>query len=473
LEARVTAGSDDAEENTATGKMNRGSSDLELVEQGVKDQLMGIRFNGLSISAGATITNAYIQFQVDETDSRTTNLMITGHATDNASTFTTATGNISNRDQTNAVVDWSPVPWTTVGEAGSDQQTPDITSLVQEIVGRPGWSSGNSLAVIITGSGRRPAESYDGDVAGAPSLHIEYTLGTATNQAPTVNAGTDQSVSLPTGGNVDAVLNGTVSDDGLPAPADVTTTWSQVSGPGAVIFGDVNAEDTSANFDTAGSYVLRLTADDGDLSSFTEITVTVNAAGGATTVEVRVSANNDDAEENSATGKMNRGSTDLELVDQGSLFQQVGMRFNGLSIPQGATITNAYIQFQADETHSGATTLTIEGEATDDAQTFTNTNGNISSRNLTGATVNWAPAPWTTVGEAGSNQQTPDLTSVVQEIVDQSGWSSGNSLVIIINGSGRRAAEAHEGDASGTPLLHVEYQFSPVLPVPVPGSAPA
>lgn len=62
---------------------------------------------------------------------------------------------------------------------------------------------------------------------------------------------------------------------------------------------------------------------------------------------------------------------------------------------------------------------------------------------------------------------------MVQEIVDQSGWSSGNSLVIIINGSGRRAAEAHEGDASGTPLLHVEYQFSPVDPVPVPGSAPA
>jgi hypothetical protein len=458
LEARVTAGSDDAEENTATGKMNRGSSDLELVEQGVKDQLMGIRFNGLTIPAGATITNAYIQFQVDETDSRTTNLMITGHATDNAPTFTTANANISSRNRTNAVVDWSLVPWTTVGEAGPDQQTPDITSLVQEIVERPGWSSGNSLAVIITGSGRRPAESYDGDVAGAPTLHVEYTQGTVTNQAPTVNGGSDQSVSLPAGGNVDAILNGTVSDDGLPIPVGVTTTWSQVSGPSTVIFGDANAEDTSANFDTAGSYVLRLTADDGDLSSFAEITVTVNAAGSATIVEVSVSASNDDAEEKTATGKMDRGSSDLELVDQGSNNQLVGMRFNNLSIPQSATITNAYLQFQVDETHSGSAALMIEGEATDDAQAFTTANGNISSRNLTGATVNWAPAPWTTVGDTGADQQTPDLTSVVQEIVDRSGWSSGNSLVIIISGNGLRTAESFNGDAAGAPRLHVEYQ---------------
>jgi hypothetical protein len=58
------------------------------------------------------------------------------------------------------------------------------------------------------------------------------------------------------------------------------------------------------------------------------------------------------------------------------------------------------VQFQADETHSGATALTIEGEATDHAVTFVRADGNISSRSRTGATVAWAPAPWPTVGEA-------------------------------------------------------------------------
>ena len=69
---------------------------------------------------------------------------------------------------------WSPLPWTTMGEAGPDQRTPDISQIIQEIVSRPDWSSGNSLAFIITGTGKRVAESYNGDQGGAPLLHVEF-----------------------------------------------------------------------------------------------------------------------------------------------------------------------------------------------------------------------------------------------------------------------------------------------------------
>jgi hypothetical protein len=61
-----------------------------------------------------------------------------------------------------------------VGEVGPDQQTPDIAPIIQEIVNRPGWSSGNSLVIIVSGTGERVAESYRGDPAGAPLLHVEY-----------------------------------------------------------------------------------------------------------------------------------------------------------------------------------------------------------------------------------------------------------------------------------------------------------
>ncbi len=81
---------------------------------------------------------------------------------------------------------------------------------------------------------------------------------------------------------------------------------------------------------------------------------------GAVTTEIRVSANTDDAEERD-TGTMYLTSSDLELVfDRGD--QTVGMRFNGVDIPQAATITKAYVQFKVDEVNSGATFLTIEGE---------------------------------------------------------------------------------------------------------------
>jgi hypothetical protein len=172
----------------------------------------------------------------------------------------------------------------------------------------------------------------------------------------------------------------------------------------------------------------------------------------------QVSASSDDAEENTATGKINRGSSDLELVDQGALLQLVGMRFNSLSIPQGATISNASIQFQTDETHSGITNLLIEGQATENALTFTNANANISTRDRTNAIIEWDPKSWTIVGETGRNQQTPNIKSVIQEIIERPGWTSGNSLVIIISGSGQRAAESFNGDAGAAPVLHVEYQ---------------
>ncbi|MEE9345977.1 MAG: hypothetical protein V3U88_10260, partial [Methylococcales bacterium] len=178
----------------------------------------------------------------------------------------------------------------------------------------------------------------------------------------------------------------------------------------------------------------------------------------AVIVKSRIAASSDDAEENTSTGKVKPNSSDLELGNQDQKNQLVGMRFNGLNIPQGATITNASIHFQADETHSEATSLMIEGEATDNALTFTNANSNISTRALTGATIDWAPAPWTTEGEAGAAQQTPNIAPIIQEIVERPGWSSGNALVVIISGSGRRNAESFNGDPAGAPVLHVEYQ---------------
>lgn len=69
---------------------------------------------------------------------------------------------------------WSPAPWTVVGAAGLDQRTPSLTTLVQQIVNKPAWASGNSMAFIIRGSGERTAEAIDGDVNGAARL--EHSL---------------------------------------------------------------------------------------------------------------------------------------------------------------------------------------------------------------------------------------------------------------------------------------------------------
>ncbi|HET9713325.1 MAG TPA: discoidin domain-containing protein, partial [Pyrinomonadaceae bacterium] len=91
------------------------------------------------------------------------------------------------------------------------------------------------------------------------------------NFAPTVNAGADQNVSLPNS----ASLNGSVNDDGLPAGSTLTTTWSKVSGPGDVTFGNASVTVTTASFSAPGAYVLRLTASDSELTTSAELTIVV------------------------------------------------------------------------------------------------------------------------------------------------------------------------------------------------------
>ncbi len=106
---------------------------------------------------------------------------------------------------------------------------------------------------------------------------ITVNAALPTNQAPQVTSGGNQTITLPAG----ATLAGSVTDDGLPVNATVTTTWTQQSGPG---HGDVcergePAAATTATFSVARhAMCLRLTADDTALSAFADATITVNAA---------------------------------------------------------------------------------------------------------------------------------------------------------------------------------------------------
>lgn len=156
-----------------------------------------------------------------------------------------------------------------------------------------GSSSNTSLVpdenILFAGSGANrtvtvtPAVNQSGTATitvtvsdGSLSANASFILTvTAVNVAPVVSAGPDRNVVLPD----TASLQGTVTDDGLPSGAVVMQTWSTVSGHGTVTIADPAAVHTTASFSIPGTYVLRLTASDGTLSAFDEMTVTVHAAG--------------------------------------------------------------------------------------------------------------------------------------------------------------------------------------------------
>lgn len=282
---------------------------------------------------------------------------------------------------------------------------------------------------------------------------FELSVPAAGNVAPSVDAGPDQTIVLPDA----AILQGSVADDGQPdPPGETASEWSTASGPGTVAFADPAAPSTTATFSTDGTYVLRLSADDSEAQGSDTTTVTVLPEGSITpeVVEVRVAASSDDAEEK-ATGVVRLGRTDLYLVLRGSSNQTVGLRFTGVAVPAGATIVNAYVQFRVDEVTTGATSLVIEGQDADSPGTFTTATGDISSRPRTSESVGWVPPAWPTVNEAGPDQRTPNLAAVIQEIVDRSGWASGHPLVLVVTGTGKRAADSFNGGWG--PLLHIEY----------------
>jgi PKD repeat protein len=835
LNRAVATGLDDVEERGSS--MSMDSSDLELTVDGTTNQVVGMRFTNITVPRNAAITNAYVQFTVKETSTGAAPLTIAGQAADTAAAFTTTSKNVSSRARTQATVAWNPAEWPTLRAQGTDQRTPNIAPIVQEIVNRAGWDTGNAVAVVVTGSGRRCAYSFEGGAASAPVLHIEYTTGDPsppTNQAPTANAGPDRDVTQPaaaalagtisddglpnppatltaawtkvsgpgtvtfanasaaatsatfsaagtytlrlaaddsvltasddvtvtvTNGNEapeaqagpdravtlpdSATLSGAVGDDGLPnPPGAVTVTWSKVSGPGTVTFADPSAASTTATFSAAGTYTLRLTADDSALSASDDVTVSVSAgnaaptadagpdrvvtlpggaalvgavgddglpnppgavtaawskvsgsgtvifadpsaaattatfsaagtytlrltaddsaltasddvtvtvsaanqaptadagpdrsvtlpaaatlsgavgddglpnppgavtaawtkvsgpgtvtfanqaaatttatfsaagtyqlrlsaddsalsasddvtvtvspgnqaptanagpdlavtmpaagtlsgsvsddglpnppgtvtaswlkltgpgqvtfanpaaasttatfsapgnytlrltaddsslsssdevtvtvSGGITaqTLDRAVSTGNDDVEERGSS--MSVDSSDLELTTDGGTLQIVGIRFANVTVPAGATVTNAYVQFTTKEVSTGPAPLTVWGQAADNAATFTTTSKNVSTRARVSTSVPWNPPDWPILKARGPDQRTPNLTGIVQQVVNRAGWASGNAMAIIVTGTGRRCAYSFEGGAASAPVLHIEYSF--------------
>jgi hypothetical protein len=96
------------------------------------------------------------------------------------------------------------------------------------------------------------------------------------NEAPVVDAGSDQAFTLPTEGGT---LAGSATDDGVPvSPGSLTYLWETVSGPGPVTFVDDTDPETDYTVPAAGTYVLQLSAYDGELTGTDTMSIVVTPA---------------------------------------------------------------------------------------------------------------------------------------------------------------------------------------------------
>jgi len=318
-----------------------------------------------------------------------------------------------------------------------------------------------------------------GDGGVSTSQNPSYVYNTPGTYTVVLNATNADGTGVETKVNYITVIAPTAPTSNFVAD-DVTPTVSQsvnftdlsVGNPTswAWDFGDgqnSTLENPSHAYTASGTYTVTLTATNiygNDIEVKTNyITVTNNGS-----VTVAVINGNDDVEENNGTGVIYYDSSDLEFTRDGTFNQNVGVRFQNVTVPEDATITNAYIVFRADESHSTTCTVHIAGVDQDNATAWSG-GYNVSTRPKTTAQTDWnfnGSSAWTG-GVTISN--TPNLNAMVQEIVDRPGWVSGNSMSFVFwdfpTTTNKRVADPYEGGYA--PQLVIEYSIADVVVAPV------
>ena len=503
FEARIAFSSDDAEQR-ANGSVQLTRSGLHFMLDNYDNTVpraIGMRWTNVQIPSGATITAAYIRFTVATTGSKPTDVTFHGQAADNAPTFTTAIYNITSRPKTNSSVNWLNIPsWTILGESGPAEQTPDLSTIIQEIVNRPGWALGNSIVLIgqtipnDSNYGPRIPSTFDYQPANAALLHVEYTTNVtpSTSTIPNfkvafvgdqlINQGsTDVLQLIKNEGAQMLLLLGDLDHE------DDPDSWEQqldsVLGPDFPVFAVIGNHDTS-KWTAPNGYLQKLQARlqtlqqtegsqicTGDLGTkaacnYKGLFFILSGIGTWPEIQKRVATSSDDAEER-ANGSVQLTRSGLHfMLDNydNTVPSAIGMRWTNIQVPPGAIITAAWISFTTATTGSNPLDIRFYGQAADSAPTFTTATYNITSRTKTAAYKDWrGVAPWTILGEEGPAQESTNLANIIQEIVNRPGWALGNSMVLIGQAipndwnHGPRIASTFNYIASQAANLHIEY----------------
>lgn len=198
ITSSITASLDDAEEmiwprgggTFRPGELYSSSSDLELANDAGynANQTIGLRFTNLSLPACATITQAKIRFSVDEDSDDALSVSISMLNAMVAPPFS-ATGGLGAAclfQMAEAPKTSSSVLWTPASEEGDFVETPDFSSVMNEVVQNPCWDSMSNGSVVVfidpvsysEPGANREYESYDGagDDEEIPQLMIEGTF---------------------------------------------------------------------------------------------------------------------------------------------------------------------------------------------------------------------------------------------------------------------------------------------------------
>lgn len=183
------------------------------------------RFTGVTIPAGATITSAKITFTTNSYGGPTNQLylkIIGVDEDDTAEYVTSPIDTARTRTHTTASVDWDPnITFTTQYQT---YDTADFTSVVQEIIDRGGWASGNDLGIYIYDDGTALDKtvgfySYSSDSSRAPLLTVTYeTASPSVSPSSSISPSVSPSASYSPSSSISPSPSSSVSSSPSPSP---------------------------------------------------------------------------------------------------------------------------------------------------------------------------------------------------------------------------------------------------------------
>ncbi len=499
-------------------------SNNQLDVRGLADQrkFVGVRFTGLEIpdDPSLLITRAQIAFTVK--DVRTNGDIILSIFGEDRDSGDFSDDDIEGRNKTFASASWA----FDAGDYNNGDKllTPDLSAIILEIIADSAWGAPdaeNDDAVFIFDSiggngnnddGRIRFYSRDGasGVNFRPTLYLDYTLGSVEQEQQTTTGLRFTDLAIPRGvtiteayieftadrdstGNYDFDI--TVEDSS--APAAYTDTNGNISGRATVATSidwagseAMSADQTfrtpdlstlvqavSARGDWCGGddmgFVITGTeglrtawSNDGSPTNAANLVVKYdyNSIPDGTsclqgTISRTIATDNDDIEEKN-NGDIRRGDYELNF-DRDHL---VGLRFDGINVPAGAQISNAYLALTARRDDDEDIDIEISVESGSGANNaFGSDDDDLSDRSYVGTPVDWEVRDdW----YDDSSYTSPDISSLVSAAVSSADWSAGNAIVLKLETSGgrrdRRRVKSFDDSPGEAPRLVIEYQSNGV-----------
>ena len=165
---------------------------------------------------------------------------------------------------------------------------------------------------------------------------------------------------------------------------------------------------------------------------------------------------------------VNTWSSDLELVYDDAYTagdQTIGIEFSDVTIPSGAVVTKAYIQFTAKTTSSSSANYLVAVENSGNSGVLSSATGTVTTGRTYHTAIPWSPGAWVEKN-ATATERTSDISAQIQSNLNLGSWVSGNRIVVKITATGSTAGttspkrRAYSINGGYAPVLHIEYSVS-------------